>query len=109
MERTEENEDAGSEDGEDESEEDAVEEENAACAKYSHFKEWPLLDVDLKCDICDDPVLGPYIRCKKCNDAEFDMCQGRLFHGFGCKGKDYKWLKKNPRRFCDPCGQLIRG
>ncbi|CAH0037687.1 unnamed protein product, partial [Clonostachys rhizophaga] len=86
MERMEENEDAGSVDGEDDSEgEDAVEEESTAYAEYSHFNEWPLLDVDRECDICDETIFGPYIHCKKCNDGDFDMCQGCLFQGFGCK------------------------
>lgn len=106
----EENEDAESEDGEDDSEgEDVVGEESTAYAEYSHFNEWSLLDVDRECDICDETILGPYIHCKKFNDGDFDMCQGCLFQGFGCKGKDHKWLRKYPRRFCDPCGQLIQG
>ncbi|CAG9955278.1 unnamed protein product [Clonostachys rosea f. rosea IK726] len=75
MERMEENEDAESEDGEDDSEgEDVVGEESTAYAEYSHFNEWPLLDVDRECDICDETILGPYIHCKKFNDGDFDMC-----------------------------------
>ncbi|CAI6080602.1 unnamed protein product, partial [Clonostachys chloroleuca] len=112
MERKEENEATGSEDGEDNSEgEDAVEEKSTAYAEYSHFNEWPLLDVDRECDICDETtcILGPYIHCKKCNDGDFDICQGCLFQGFGCKGKGHKWLKQYLRCFCDPCGQLIQG
>ncbi|KAH6876822.1 hypothetical protein B0T10DRAFT_532524 [Thelonectria olida] len=77
---------------------------------FSDFSEYPNMEVNLDCNMCDQAISGPYAHCKKCDGGDYDICRDCLAQGQTCDGNGkHNLVKVYPKYFCDICDQLIRG
>ncbi|KAL9561363.1 hypothetical protein ACKAV7_014718 [Fusarium commune] len=76
---------------------------------FSDFFEYPNMEVNLDCNICDQAISGHYAHCKECDGGDYDICRDCLAQDQTCEGNGkHNLLKVYPNYFCDNCDQLIR-
>ncbi|KAL9567488.1 hypothetical protein ACKAV7_008438 [Fusarium commune] len=77
---------------------------------FADFSEYPNMEVNLDCNICDQAISGPYAHCKECDGGDYDICRDCLAQDQTCDGNGkHNLVKVYPKYFCDICDQLIRG
>ncbi|KAF4964066.1 hypothetical protein FSARC_7968 [Fusarium sarcochroum] len=63
-------------------------------ADFADFSEYPELELNLWCNVCDQTISGPYAHCKKCDGGDYDICRDCLAQGQICDGKGKHSLVK---------------
>ncbi|CAG9952818.1 unnamed protein product [Clonostachys rosea f. rosea IK726] len=77
---------------------------------FEDLLNYPAMEQNRVCDVCDQICYGPYARCQDCNDGDYDICRDCLSGGALCKGKgQHRLIKIFPAYACDVCDLGIRG
>ncbi|KAL9570486.1 hypothetical protein ACKAV7_005374 [Fusarium commune] len=71
---------------------------------FADFSQYPNMEVNLDCNICDQAISGPYAHCKECDGGDYDICRDCLAQDQTCDGNGkHNLVKVYPKYFCDIC------